>query len=123
MIWGRSDAIEKVSGDFGDIEWGECVTLSHNGGVAAFHDYQPKRGTIELSAVGKPGWLTRGVVRELGKYAYGFCRVIILRTGNETAVDVAKRLGFEVVRVPNGLGDRDEWICTLTKEAWEEKWA
>ena len=46
-----------------------------------FHDWNPERGLIELSAAAiDPRWLTRGVVRAVFGYAFAVARMAITRT-------------------------------------------
>lgn len=91
-----------------------------------FHDWQPGRGTIELSAAAtERGWLTREFLRLTGGYAFSQlgCRMLVVRTSerNVAVRGIFRKLGGKEHRIEQlrGPGEAEIFI-TLTKEAWSE---
>ena len=93
-------------------------------GAVVFHDWQPTRGTMELTAFAEtPRALGRKALKEI--FAYPFdragCQMVKLSVdpGNETMRDIASRIGFTEHRIPRGRGaETDDILCTLTAEDW-----
>ena len=127
MRWLSGAAAEALANWYSKADWGNVLVLQNGPGVAVLHDWQPRYGTVELSTyTQRPGWLTRGVIRELGRHVFGAmeCQACLMNTGNGLAVKTAQRLGCEIARIPRGYGrNHDKFVCVLTQEVWAERWA
>jgi RimJ/RimL family protein N-acetyltransferase len=85
-------------------EISECVTIAqtrngHIEAVAAFHQYRPEDGTIELSfASNTPKWQSRRYLRDLFRYPFEQLGCIRVTTyapaANSKAVSLNERIGF-----------------------------
>jgi RimJ/RimL family protein N-acetyltransferase len=91
------------------------------GGVL-YHDWNPEAGTIQMSAAGGNGWLTRPVLHAMHYYPFCIgCQMIVLQTAEDNAVmrRIAKAYGYAEIIVPRLMGrDRNAAILTLTHEDW-----
>lgn len=130
-VWGLREHVvpfvAMVAGERPDF--GECQTMAVMdggkmvGGIV-FHNWRPDYGVIEFSGAGvKPGWVSRGVLREAFGYAFGqaMCQLVVARTAieNKRMRRLAKALGAQEYIIPRMRGrTASEAILTLTKEAW-----
>lgn len=85
-----------------------------------FHDWNPERGLIEVSAAATDRrWLTRDVVRAVFGYAFAVARMVVTRTSerNSSVRRIWQALGASE-HVITGLWGPDEAgvIYTLTPE-------
>lgn len=110
--------------------FGECRALgvvNHNGELVAgvvFHEWNPERGLIELSAAATDRrWLTRTVANIAMGYAFSVARMAVVRTDerNMPVRRLWKALGVVEHVIP------DMWapgvatiIITLTLEQWQK---
>ena len=92
--------------------------------VVAFHDWQPERGTIELTMFSDtPKAWTRDAIAEAFSYPFdrAGCQMVRLSVapGNKRMRAIAARLGFSETVIPRGRGrDQDDIYCTLTDDVW-----
>ena len=93
------------------------------GGVV-YHEWQPDAGVMQLSAAGvTPKWLAPQVIRAMFDFPFRWngAQMVVLRVSerNERMVSIARRFGFEGIRVPRLRGrDEAEWLFTMTDDAW-----
>ena len=116
-IWGRPDGFR----DFASL-----TVLRDGQPVAAIilHNWQPEAGVIEISAAGEGYWQTRRVVNEVMAMCFDTmgCQMVMMRNSakDEATCQNSRRLGFSGVLLPRMRGrDEDEWLFTLTEEAWK----
>jgi RimJ/RimL family protein N-acetyltransferase len=93
------------------------------GGVL-YHDWNPEAGTIQMSAAGGNGWLTRPVLHAMHAYPFmvARCQMIVLQTAEENTVmrRIAKAYGYRELIIPRLMGrDRNGALLTLTLEDWQ----
>jgi RimJ/RimL family protein N-acetyltransferase len=112
-------------------DFGNCRTLAVLDGdeIAAgivFHDWQPDRGTLEISGAAiKGGWCSRRLLREAGSYVFGTvgCQMAYARTheDNRAARVFMRRLGATEIIIPRMRGrTASEALALLTAEAWAQ---
>lgn len=94
------------------------------GGVV-FHDWRPEWRRIELSAAGiRPGWLTRGLLKACGLYAFDQLNVHSVQFRHSEDLPFGPnvaRLGGVRCIVPHGRGPgADEHFFVLTADAWKQ---
>jgi len=87
----------------------DCTTIAqarhgHIEAVAAFHNYRPESGTVELSfASASPHWQSRRYLRDLFDYPFMQLGCIRITTfapkANSRAVSLNRRIGFK----PEGI--------------------
>jgi hypothetical protein len=99
--------------DFGEgwaFGWGEPLHLG-----VVFHDWEPERRRIEISAAATNGHvLTRTRAREIFGWAFGFCDLVYARSDVPVVHRIFRALGGEIHETP-------VWtICTLTAAQWKE---
>lgn len=106
--------------------WARCVALSvwrgaRIGGVV-YHDWNPDAGTIQMSAAGGDGWLTRPVLQAMHEYPFSIgCQMIVLQTAvdNRTMRRIGKAYGYRETIIPRLMGRAaDASILTLTDDDW-----
>jgi hypothetical protein len=91
-------------------------------GAVAFHDWNPRHGTIEFSAAsGDESWLSRMVIREIARYAFDElgCQLLVTQNDPEDTrvIRIIKSLGFDQILIPNLRGKgRAGSFMTLTVE-------
>lgn len=112
----------------GERGFGACVSMGmvKDGkliGAMIWHNYSPEAGVIEFSGAGKPGWLTRSVLKEMFGYAYNDagCQVTVARASehNYRLHRILTSYGFSAYKIPRLRGrNEDEIIFTLTDDAW-----
>lgn len=104
------------------------VLDDHNrliGGVI-FHDWQPERGTIEVSgAAVTPRWMTRRLLTAVGQYVFDQmeCQALVTRLSadNERLASIWERVGGTVHRIPRLFGrHRDGLWVMVTDDAWRQ---
>lgn len=103
---------------------GACIGVERDGvivGAAAFHDWCPERGTIEMTCAGAGGWLTRGMLRALSSYGFAVARMVVARVAesNRVARSVWRRIGGREYVIPGLWGDEAGVILTLTREGFK----
>lgn len=94
-------------GDSGFTDNDRGIRISSGGKTAAalvFSDYRPARGSIELSAIWRPGFplqfdlLSTEIVSQIGEYAFRQLRLnrVFARTShkNARAIHLLERIGF-----------------------------
>ena len=93
-------------------------------GAVLYHDWNPEAGTIQMSAAGGDGWLTRPVLHAM--HAYPFegieCQLVVLQTAEDNATmrRIAKAYGYREFLIPRLMGrDRNAAVLTLTFEDWK----
>ena len=91
--------------------------------VVVFHNWQQDAGVIELSAAGGSGWQSRRVINEVMSICFDAmeCQMVVMRNSanDDATVSNSRRLGFTGTLLPRLRGrDEDEWLFTLTEEAW-----
>lgn len=91
------------------------------GGVI-YHDWNPEAGTIQMSAAGGQGWLTRRVLWAMHSYPFEIgCQMIVLQTAidNHVMRRIAKAYGYKETIIPRLMGRAaDASILTLTDDDW-----
>lgn len=93
-------------------------------GVVAYHGWNPKAGTIAMSAAAdSKRCLTREVLYRMHQYPFEQigCQAVILHVSERNAVmlRIAKALGYEQYRVPRLRGrDEAEVINVLYDDVW-----
>ena len=119
LIWGKA-------GEFDPALSSTMAVLDGRDMIAGvvFHGYHPDAGVIELSSAARsPRWLQPHVIRAMFHLPFDLldCQMIVLRVSerNETMCSIARRFGFDGVRIPRLRGrDEDEMVFTLTDEQW-----
>lgn len=99
----------------GVVRRGELI-----GGIV-FNNWSPEHGTIEISARGLPGWITRPVINEAFDYAFSFCQMVVATNSekNTPARTVWERLGATRIDVPRLWGrDCAGVVYTFTDDQW-----
>lgn len=93
-------------------------------GAVIFHNWQPTRGTVEISAASASrAWLNVEILNALMTYAFeGLgCQMVFARTAesNTAARRMCAAIGADEVVLPRHRGpDEAEVIMTLTEDAW-----
>lgn len=93
-------------------------------GAAAFHNFDPDAGVMEISAAASsPRWLSRPVLWEMFSYVFdrAGCQTCVLRVSarNARLHRILTAYGFDHVTVPRLRGrDEDERIFWLHDEVW-----
>lgn len=93
-------------------------------GGTVFHNWNPEAGVIEMSSAGtSPRWLSAKMLRAIFGYVFDQigCQLVVMRVSarNARMISIAERFKFTGVLVPRLRGrDEDEWIFTLTDDAW-----
>ncbi len=91
-------------------------------GAVVYHDWNPEAGTIQMSAAGGDGWLTRRVLQAMHQYPFAIgCQMIVLQTAVENHVmrRIAKAYGYRETIIPRLMGrSADASILTLTDDDW-----
>jgi hypothetical protein len=91
--------------------------------------YSNYRGTsIEMSAAGENGWLTRGVIKMMFAYPFGqlncWSLLTLIGRNNTVSREISRRLGFaELCVIESGLGKSNDtllYAMTRDKCAWLE---
>ena len=112
-------------GGFGEARG--AVIRDRRGKSAAclvFHNWNPKAGLMEVSAVAKsPRWATRAVLRDAFGYIYDTsgCQLAVARTDtdNHRVRRLWRAFGADEYVIPRLRGrNASEAILTLTQEAW-----
>lgn len=108
--------------------FGACVSMgmSKDGqliGAMVWHNYNPESAVMEFSGAGKPGWLTRSVLREMFGYAFNDagCQMAVARVSehNKRLHRILTSYGFSAYKIPRLRGrHEDEIVFTLTDDAW-----
>ena len=92
--------------------------------VVAYHDWNPKAGTICMSAASdSKRWLTREVLYRMHEYPFDQigCQAVALQVSENNAVmlRIAKAFGYEQYRVPRRRGRAEaEIINVLYDDVW-----
>lgn len=92
--------------------------------VCVFHDWQPERGVVEMSAAAEtPRWLTRTILLEMFTYVFKQlgCQNVVMRVSeqNKRLARILTAYGFEHVTIPRLRGrDENERVYWLTDDAW-----
>lgn len=92
--------------------------------VVAYHDWNPRAGTICMSAASdSKRWLTREVLYRMHQYPFDQigCQTVALQVSERNAVmlRIAKAYGYEQYRVPRLRGrDEAEIINVLHDDVW-----
>jgi len=92
--------------------------------VVAYHDWNPKAGTICMSAASdSKRWLTREVLYRMHEYPFDQigCQAVALQVSENNAVmlRIAKAFGYEQYRVPRLRGRAEaEIINVLYDDVW-----
>ncbi|MGL4310624.1 MAG: hypothetical protein ACRCSU_09070 [Paracoccaceae bacterium] len=100
------------------------LSVSRGGriGGVVYHDWNPEAGTIQMSAAGGDGWLTRRVLWAMHSYPFEIgCQMVVLQTSTENHVmrRIAKAYGYREIIIPRLMGRAaDASILTLTEEDW-----
>jgi hypothetical protein len=98
------------------VDFGECVTFGWGDPLSAgvvFHDWNPERRQIEISAAGTGPWLTRSRARQVFGYAFAFCDLVYARSEVPAVQRIFRALGGETYETP-------VWtICTLSAVQWK----
>lgn len=93
-VWGADEAVAAwvaahIPGCERGFDAARAVGVLSGGRLVAgvvFHDWNPERGLIELSAAATDRrWLTREVVRVVFGYAFTVARMAVTRTGESNA--------------------------------------
>lgn len=107
----------------GDMPYGAAAVISGNemaGGIL-FTNF--RGSTVEIALAGKPGWLTRGVVRSMFRHVFldlgALCCCSIVRRDNGPSRLLASRLGGrEAGVIEHAFGQGlDGILYTMTREA------
>lgn len=110
--------------------FGPCSSMgvSRDGaliGAVIFHDYQPDRGTVEMSIHGGPGWISRRVVNACMWYVFDAlkCQMVLgqARSDNDKALALDRRIFASEVVIPRLMGrGTDGHVFSLTEEQWRD---
>lgn len=132
MIWDERIAHWVGVKLFGNPDaFGECRALGvfSKGELIAgvvFHDWNPRHGTIEVSAYAKNRtWFRRSVINEAMRYAFNVAKVqmVCVRTAidNMPARRIWLALGSDEIIIPRLYGrDKDGALLTLTDDQWAQ---
>ncbi len=89
--------------------WGDPLELG-----VVFHDWEPERRRIEISAASTGYALTRTRAREIFGWAFAMVDLVYARSDHPTVHRIFRALGGEIHETP-------VWtICTLTAAQWRE---
>lgn len=99
------------------------VTDARLRAVVLFHDWRPDHGTVEITAAASGAWVTRGVLREIGGYAFGQlgAQALVARidAGAAGLRRMLERAGCAMADVPHMRGPgRSETVAVMTAAAW-----
>jgi hypothetical protein len=89
-----------------------------------FHNWSPSAAVIEVAGASSTAkWATRGVLKEVFGYAFGFakCRLVVSRTSekNLPVIRLWRAFGADEYRIPNLRAPNEaEVIHTLSPEQW-----
>jgi hypothetical protein len=88
-----------------------------------FHDWNPERGTVELSGASTDRrWMTRAVLAEIFRYVFAVARVAVARTSarNEPVRRLWRALGASEHLIPELWGPGEACaVHTLTRPQWQ----
>lgn len=116
-IWGHPDGFRT----FSSMAVARGTTII--GGVI-FHDYQPERGTVEMSVAGDHGrWITRGVVNDAMHFIFDMlgCQMVFgqAASNNPDALSMDRRIFTSEVVIPRLMGRYiDGHVFSLAEEEW-----
>lgn len=116
-IFGRPDGFQCFS-SMGVFKDGQII-----GGVI-FHDWQPYRGTIEMSVAGdKSRWITRDVINDAMRFIFDDmkCQMVLGQAAstNQDALALDRRIFGNEVVIPRMMGRNiDGHVFSLTEEQW-----
>ena len=121
MRW-ISDRIPGCALGFGDCT-GLRVFKDETIGAVVFHNWNPDAGTICMSAAGKPGWLTRPVLRAMHGYCFDQvgCQSVVMQVAetNYRMRRIARAYGYREYIIPRLRGrDEAEAVMVLAEEDW-----
>lgn len=94
-------------------------------GAVIFHDWQPERGTVEMSVHGTKGWISRRVVNAAMGYIFDGlkCQMVVgqAASANTDALALDRRIFANEVVIPRLMGrETDGHVFSLTHEQWLE---
>lgn len=87
--------------------------------AALFHNYQPRHGTIEISAAGRGRWVSRGLIADLAQYAFGEMKAqaVVARIADKGPARALAALGFKRYDIPRLRGrDAGEAVMVLADD-------
>lgn len=92
-------------------------------GAVLFHNYDPRHGTIEISAASdSKRWLTRPILREMFGFPFGQlgCQAVIARMdADRPLVRIFTAYGFKKYEIPRLRGrDTVEAVMVLSDDDW-----
>lgn len=124
----HGQAVAFVSDALGAGGFGPCSSMgvSRDGsllGAVIFHDWQPDRGTVEMSVHGTRGWLSRRVVNAAMTYIFDGlkCQMVVGQAAstNSDALALDRRIFANEVVIPRLMGRNvDGHVFSLTHEQW-----
>lgn len=89
-----------------------------------YHNWHEKAGVLEISGgASSKHWLQPKVLKALFSFPFDMvgAQMVVMRVSEKdpTLVRLLKRFGFEGFLIPRLRGrDENEWILTLTDDAW-----
>lgn len=105
------------------FEAGEVVRNGQPIGAVLYTNY--RKTSIEFSAAGEPGWMTRATIRQMFAYPFEQLEVItllaLISRINSTARTIAKDLGFiEFCVIPGECRQEDVMLYGMSRDkcAW-----